>query len=186
MIVVGAALLLLLLLLFVVALVLALTVFKPKDPTTQLVSAALEGISPRLSLPDIHFQLNLTLHLTILLHNPNHVSFNHAQGTSVLFYRGNQIGDTLIYAGLIPAKGSVTLPSRLTLQVDRLASNITTLIGDVMEGQLSLESSTRIPGRISFLGFIKKHVLALSHCHFVVGVPDMKIRTQTCKNKAKF
>lgn len=182
--VIGAVLLLLIVLL-VVGLVLALTVFKTKDPTTRLVSATLDGVASTLSFPAIQLHLNLTLDLNLLVHNPNHASFKHGQGMSILYYKGNQVGETDIYAGLIPAKGSATLLCRLTLQVDRLASKITSLIEDVMDGQLSLESSTRIPGRVSFLGFIKKHVVALSECQFTFGVPDMKIRTQTCKSRTK-
>jgi hypothetical protein len=177
--------LLLLLVFVIVCVILAVTVFKPKQPKTTVVSATLEGISPRLTFPAIDIQLNVTLDLKIQVDNQNRVSFKHADGTSLLMYKGVEVGDTDIYAGLIPARGSTILPCRLTLQADKLASNVTGILGDLMGGQLSLEAVTRIPGRVTFLGFIKKHIVAESNCQFVFGFPDMEIKSQICKNKAK-
>ncbi|KAI4355963.1 hypothetical protein L6164_000018 [Bauhinia variegata] len=179
-------LLLLLLLLFIVGLILAKTVFKPREPRTKLVSASLEGIAPRVSLPAIQIQLNVTLDLKILVENRNHASFKHQQGKSLLLYKGKQVGDTEIFPGVIPAMGSAMLPCRLTLQLDEIASNLTTFVGDVMGGKLTMETVTTIPGKVSFLGIIKKHVVAVSNCQFNFSVFQMKILNQTCKNKTKF
>ncbi|XP_054785217.1 uncharacterized protein LOC129291735 [Prosopis cineraria] len=175
-----------LILVFIVALVLALTVFKPKNPTVQLVSASLDGVSPSVSFPAIQVHLNLTLDINLLVHNPNHASFKHELGKSLLFYKGHQIGETNIYPGKLPAKGSAVLSSRLTLQVDRLASEVTSLIGELMSGELSMEASTRIPGRVTVLGFIKRHGVALSECQFTIDMSNRKIKSQSCKNKNKF
>ncbi|XP_027338941.1 uncharacterized protein LOC113852770 [Abrus precatorius] len=176
---------LLLVVLIIVILVLALTLLKPKEPRTQLVSAALEGIAPRVTFPAIDIQINVTLDLKIQVENRNHASFKHQEGKSVLLYEGKQVGETDIYPGLIPSRGSATLPCRLTLQADKLASNLTSFIGDLMGGELSMETVTRIPGRVSFLGFIKKHIVAKSNCKFTIRVPDFKIKDQVCKSKAK-
>lgn len=177
--------LLLLIMLVIISLILAFTLFKTKEPTTKLVSATLEGIAPRVSLPAIDIKLNVTLDLNILVGNPNRASFKHEQGKSVLLYKGNQVGETDIYPGFIPAKGSATLPCRLTLQADELVSNVTTLIGDLLGGQLSVDAVTRIPGKVSFLGFIKKHIVANSYCQFTFGIPDLKIVSQICNTKTK-
>ncbi|XP_031261965.1 uncharacterized protein LOC116120166 [Pistacia vera] len=177
------AIILLIFLLFVVVLILALTVFKTKQPKTQLQSAKVEGIAPRVTLPTLNFQLNLTLDLQILVENPNHASFRHGTGNSILVYRGDQVGEADIYPGLIPSDGSTTLPCRLTVQVDKFASDITTLIGDIMGGQVVMETHTKIPGRINFLGIFKKHVVTSSDCKFTIGFPAMNITNQECKNK---
>ncbi|KAK1563132.1 hypothetical protein Q3G72_022813 [Acer saccharum] len=179
------ALLILLLVLSIILLVLALTVFKLKQPRTQIQSVQLDGIAPRFSFPKIDFQLNITLDLQILVENRNPASFKHGTGKSFLLYQGNQVGDTDIYPGLIPARGSTTLPCRLTLQVDKLADD-SHLIRDVLGGKLVMDTRTQIPGRVNFLGIFKKHIQATSECRFTVGFPDMKILNQECKNKAKF
>lgn len=179
------AILLLLLVLFIIILILSLTVFKPKQPTTQLQSAKLDGIAPRVSFPAIDIQLNLTLDLQILVGNRNHASFKHGSGKSLLLYQGNQVGEADIYPGMIPARGSTVLPCQLTLQLDEIASNLSGLIKDVLDGELVMETRTRIPGRVNFLGIFKKHIVATSECRFTVAVLAMKIQKQECRSKAK-
>ncbi|PNX79549.1 hypothetical protein L195_g035535 [Trifolium pratense] len=178
-------LLFLLLVLVTVCVVLALTLFKPKEPITKISSATLQGISPRVTLPVLNIQINVTLDIKIQVENRNRASFKHADGISLLMYKGVEVGETDIYPGLIPARSSSILPCRLNLQADKLASNMTGFIGDLMGGELSLATVTRIPGRVTFLGFIKKHIVAKSNCQFVFGVPDMEIKSQICKNTAK-
>lgn len=176
----------LIMLLFIVLLILVLTVFKAKQPKTQLVSATLDGISPRISFPVVRIQLNITLNLQILVENPNHASFKHGSGQSILLYQGEQVGDVEIYPGNIPGRRSTTIPSRLTLQVDKVASETLHLVQDILAGQLAMDTRTRIPGRVTFLGLIRKHVVAISDCHFVIAVPEMKVRSQECKERTKF
>ncbi|PON88612.1 Late embryogenesis abundant protein [Trema orientale] len=182
---VGATIIVLIMVLFVVILVLALTVFKPKEPKTELLSAAVNGVSPRLSFPVIRIELNVTLDLKILVRNRNYASFRHGGGKSVLLYREHQVGEADFFPGNIPARGSATLPCRLTIEVDELGSDLGGLISDVLAGELAMETRTRIPGRVTFLGFIKKHVVAVSVCQFTVGLTDLKVRSQVCKSKTE-
>lgn len=175
----------LILLLFIIALILALTVFKTRQPITQILSASVDGVAPRISFPAVQIELNITLDLMILVENRNHASFKHGTGKTFLLYQGNQVGDADLYPGFIPSRGNSTLPCRLTLQADRLANNMSNLISDVLGGEFVLETRTRIPGRVTFLGFIKKHAVAVSECQLTIGFPDMKVKTQVCKSKAK-
>jgi hypothetical protein len=184
-IVAGWAALVLLILLFAIALILALTVFKYKPPRIQLLSAAAEGVAPRVSFPVIRVELNLTIDIKLLVKNRNRASFKHGQGKSLLFYQGKQVGEADIYPGLIPARGSATVSCSLTMEVDEIASNLTGLINDVLGGDLVMETHTRIPGRISFLGIFKRHAVAVSECQLTIAVLKMTISRQTCKEKTK-
>ncbi|KAL6278363.1 hypothetical protein ACE6H2_021964 [Prunus campanulata] len=175
----------LILLLFIIALILALTVFKTRQPRTQILSASVDGVAPRISFPAVQIELNITLDLMILVENRNHASFKHGTGKTFLLYQGNQVGDADLYPGFIPARGNSTLPCRLTLQADRLANNMSNLISDVLGGEFVLETRTRIPGKVTFLGFIKKHAVAVSECQLTIGFPGMKVKRQVCKSKAK-
>lgn len=185
---IAVILLLLLLLIAIVVLILALTVFKVKEPRTQLLSASVEGISPRLSLPVVRVQINMTLSLQIRVENRNRASFRHGMGQSTLCYGDDKVGEADIYPGLIPAMGSATMGCRLTLLVDELASAAMPLVRDVLaDGLLVMEARTRVPGRVSiFGGLIRKHAVAISLCQFTIGFPDMKIRSQDCQHKTKF
>lgn len=178
-------LLLLLLLLFITILILFLTFFKYKKPKIQLLSADVDGVAPRISIPMVQIQINLTLNLEFLVKNPNHASFKHAQGKSILLYQGTQVGDADIYPGHIPATGSATLPSRLVVRVDQLASNFMTLMAEVMANNLVMETDTRIPGKVILLGIFKKHAVAESRCQITIAVLDMNITSQICNIKTK-
>ncbi|KAB2621768.1 hypothetical protein D8674_023950 [Pyrus ussuriensis x Pyrus communis] len=179
------AILFLIFLLFIIALILALTVFKPKQPKTEIHSASVDGVAPRITFPAVRIELNITLYLTINVENQNHASFRHGEGKTLLLYQGTQVGDANLYPGNIPARGNAMLPCRLTLQADKLANDMSKLISDVMGGEIMVETKTRIPGRVTFLGFIKKHAVAISECQLTIGFPDMKVKSQDCKSKAK-
>lgn len=177
--------LLFIILLFIIALILVLTVFKPKQPRTQVLSASLDGVAPRVSLPAVKIELNITLDLKLLVENKNHASFKYGGGMTYLLYKDKQVGEVQLPPGNIRATGSSTLPCRLTLQVDQFASDLSSLISDVLGGDLVINTHTRIPGKVTFLGFIKKHAVALSDCQITMDVLQMKIKSQVCKNKTK-
>ncbi|XP_062073038.1 uncharacterized protein LOC133777457 [Humulus lupulus] len=183
---VGATIIVLIMVIFIVILVLALTIFKPKQPKTELISTSVEGVSPHVSLPAVRIELNITLHLKILVENRNYASLQHNGGKSLLFYRDNQVGDADIFPGNIPARGSTTLSCRLTIEVDQIIGpDLSGLISAILSGELDMETRTTIPGRVTFLGFIKKHVVAVSTCQLTVGLLDMKIRDQVCESQTK-
>uniref|UniRef100_A0A0E0MBT5 Late embryogenesis abundant protein LEA-2 subgroup domain-containing protein n=1 Tax=Oryza punctata TaxID=4537 RepID=A0A0E0MBT5_ORYPU len=172
----------LLLVLAITLLVLFLTVLRVRDPTTHLVSTRLIGLSPRLS----SLQLNATLLITVAVHNPNPASFTYATGGHTdLTYRGAHVGDADIDPGRIPSRGDGNVTMALTLQADRFAGDLTQLVGDVMAGSVALDASTRIPGRVAILGVFKRHAVAYSDCHLVLGVTEMGVRSQQCSDRTK-
>lgn len=179
------AIIVLVMVLSVIILVLALTVFKATNPKTEIVSATLDGISPIVSLPAVSIELNITLDLKILVRNKNYASFRHGEGKSLLLYKEKQVGEVAILPGNIRSRGSTTLPCRLTLEVDQFGSELVSLISDVVAGELTMDTQSRIPGKVTFLGFIKKHAVALSTCRFTISISDLKISSQVCKSKAK-
>jgi hypothetical protein len=168
----------------VTVLALSLTVFRVRDPTTRLESTRLAGVAPRLAAFPV--QLNVTLLLAVAVHNPNAASFAYSAGHTDLTYRGAQVGSAEIVPGRIPSRGDGDVRLALTLQADRLASDLAQLLRDVEAGSVPMESSTRIPGRVSILGgLIKRHAVAYSHCNFVFGVQEMKVRSQECQDRTK-
>ncbi|KAF8707011.1 hypothetical protein HU200_030538 [Digitaria exilis] len=175
-----------LLALAITLLVLFLTVLKVRDPTTRLVSTRLAGVAPRLSFPAMSVQLNVTLLLTVGVHNPNPASFDYdAGGHSDLTYRGAHVGDAQIDPGRIPSKGDGEVKLALTLQADRFADDLMQLLADVEAGSIAMEASTRIPGRVTVLGIFKRHAVAYSDCSFVFGVAEMGVRSQQCHDRTK-
>ena len=175
-----------LLALAITLLVLFLTVLKVRDPTTRLVSTRLAGVAPRLTFPALSVQLNVTLLLTVAVHNPNPASFAYdAGGHTDLTYRGAHVGDAAIDPGRIPSKGDGEVKLALTVQADRLAADLAQLVADVESGSVAMEASTRIPGRVTILGIFKRHAVAYSDCSFVFGVAEMTVRSQQCHDRTK-
>ncbi|XP_042515367.1 uncharacterized protein LOC122089739 [Macadamia integrifolia] len=175
-----------LILFFIIILILSLTVFKPKNPTNQILSAAVGGVSPRVELPQLKLQLNITLNLQILVHNPNHASFKHGLGAAIVYYHGSQVAVADLSPGTVPATGSETLAANLTLEADQFVPEINGFISDVMAGEFEIETKSTVPGRIKFLGIFQKHAVSLSDCRIVIGISDLKVRSQECNNKIKF
>ncbi|WOK96738.1 hypothetical protein Cni_G05445 [Canna indica] len=173
-------------LLIVAAVVLALTVFKIREPQAELVSVRVAGVSPRVILPAMRLELNLTLDLSVLVHNPNYAAFSHADGgLTHLFYRGTQVGEATVAPGRIPSRGSELLRLALAVDVDRIAAELGDLIADVLAGAVAFDTDTRLPGRVTILGFVKRHAVATSKCHVVFGVSDLKVRSQDCTQSTK-
>jgi hypothetical protein len=184
-----ACLLVTLVLLAVLLLILFLTVLRVRDPTTRLVSTQLVGVAPRLTFPALSIQLNVTLLLTVSVHNPNPASFSFRSGGHTdLTYRGVHVGDAEIDPGRVPSKGDADVKLALTLQADQFVSSadaMAKLISDVEAGSLPLEASTRIPGRVAVFGVFKRHAVAYSDCSFVFGIAELGVRSQQCSDHTK-
>ncbi|KAL6597476.1 hypothetical protein ACP70R_046916 [Stipagrostis hirtigluma subsp. patula] len=174
-----------LLALAVTALVVSLTVLRVRDPTTRLVSTRLAGVAPRLTFPAVSLQLNVTLLLTVAVHNPNPASFSYMSGHTDLTYRGAKVGEAEVDPGRVPSKGDGEVRLALTVQADRLAADLAQLVADVESGAVPMEASTRIPGRVTTLGVFKRHAVAYSECKFVFGVAELKVRSQECQDHTK-
>uniref|UniRef100_J3MEK4 Late embryogenesis abundant protein LEA-2 subgroup domain-containing protein n=1 Tax=Oryza brachyantha TaxID=4533 RepID=J3MEK4_ORYBR len=165
-------------------LVLSLTVFPVRDPATRLVSVRVVGVSPDLSPPSP--QLNVTLLLTVAMHNPNRASFSYASGHADLLYRGARVGDAIVEPGRIPSRGDGTVEMEMTLLSSSFTGDVMAeLIVDIEAGAVPFDASARIPGKVAVIGALKLRALAYSDCHVVFGVPEMGIRSQECHDHAK-
>lgn len=172
-----------LLLLAVTIVVLFLTVLRVRDPSTRLVSAQLAGFAPSLTPP---LQFNVTLLLTVAVHNPNPASFSFESGHAQLWYRGVLVGDADVEPGRVPSRGDGTMQMVMTVLSDSFTPDtMTELIKDLEAGAVPFDADARIPGKVGLLGFIKLHAVAYSKCHVVFGVPEMRVRSQECSDHAK-
>ncbi|KAF9595297.1 hypothetical protein IFM89_038432 [Coptis chinensis] len=171
--------------LIVLSIILAFTVFKVKDPTTTLVSTKVTGVSPRVDLPTLKVEMNITLDLKLSVHNPNRYSFKHGTGQSLVYYQNDQVAVADITAGNIGEKKSSGIDATVIVEADKFTSNTRGLISDVAAGTMRFDVYTRLPGRVTLLGFIKRHVVATSTCHLDIQISNLTVTSQVCKNKAK-
>ncbi|RLN40987.1 hypothetical protein C2845_PM01G37060 [Panicum miliaceum] len=168
-------------LLGVTLLVLFLTVLRVRDPTTRLVSSRVIGFAPG---PDLQF--NLTMLLTVDVHNPNRASFSYESGTAELWYRGVRVGVAGVDPGRIPSRGDGTMELEMTVLSASFGAELAQLARDMEAGAVPLDASARVPGKVGlFGGVLKLHAVAYSDCHVIFGVPEMKVRSQVCHDHTK-
>lgn len=174
----------LLLVLVAVAITLAFTVFRRRHPQTTLIYTHVFGVSPSLSLPSLKVQLNVSLGLLLLVRNPNYASFRHDAGESLLSYHGQPVGRADVAPGVIPARGSGKVAVQVKIGEDQgYATDLGPLVMDALAGELGVDASTTIPGRVTLLGVIKRDMVATSECHLVIGFPEMELRRRECTEK---
>ena len=168
-------------LLGVTLLVLFLTVLRVRDPTTRLVSSRVIGFAPG---PDLQF--NLTMLLTVGVHNPNRASFSYESGSAELWYRGVRVGVAGVDPGRIPSRGDGTMELEMTVLSSSFGAELAQLVRDMEAGAVPLDASARVPGKVGLLGgVLKLRVVAYSGCHVIFGVPEMKVRSQVCHDHTK-
>jgi hypothetical protein len=180
-----------LLALAVLLLVLFLTVLRVRDPTIRLVSTELAGVAPRFALlPAPSLRLNVTLLLTVSVHNPNPASFAYAEGGHAdVSYRGARVGDARIGPGDVPSRGDAEARLALTLQADRFLAagdgDARQLAEDVEGGALPLDAATRVPGTVALFGIFRRRAVAYSECRLVFAVAEMRVQSHECSGGTK-
>jgi hypothetical protein len=180
---------LVLLLLAAAAAIVVLVVLRPRDPVTKLLSVNATGVLPGVvTQPAVSVQLNVTFLLVVRVRNPNPAAFRYGAASTTLLYRGAEVGGSVVPAGTVPSRGTVTLSLNMTVQADRFlaaAGGIRGLTAAVLAGEMGFEARTNVPGTVVLLGFIKRRVEARSVCRVVIGVADVQVRRQECHNEAK-
>ncbi|KAL4190104.1 hypothetical protein AMTRI_Chr08g210400 [Amborella trichopoda] len=176
----------LLLILCLIVLILACTVFKPKDPETTVLSATVTGFRPRVTFPVLNFELNVTLDIELLVRNPNHATFSYGEGRSNLYYREIEVGQADLDPGNIPANGSRKFKTKLTIEADKAIEKISDLIRDVIRGEVEVDAKTKLKGKVTFLRIFRHHAVATADCGIAIGFPDLQIRRQDCVHKTGF
>ncbi|KAM0991792.1 hypothetical protein ACFX13_010308 [Malus domestica] len=169
----------------IVLVILCLTVFKAKNPTTTVNSAVLKDLDVSLNIPRVSVDMNLTLGVDLSVKNPNKVGFKYKNSTASLNYRGTQVGEAQIGSGKISADQTKPMNVTLTIMADRLLGKSSELFSDVRAGTLPLNTFTKISGKVIVLGIFKIHVVSTSSCDFSIDVGNRTVGQQRCTHKTK-
>ncbi|GLJ38133.1 hypothetical protein SUGI_0776290 [Cryptomeria japonica] len=170
----------------IIILILALTVFKTKDPKITLNSVKIGHLKTKIDLAALKAHLNLTLTADMSIKNTNKAaSFKHANSTATMMYQGKTVGQAVIPAGKLKADQTARMNVSVTVFLDAFVSNVAQLINDAFSGSLDMSAKTHMTGRVTILHLVKKHVNVVSLCDITVDVSSMKVKTQKCKNSYK-
>lgn len=163
-------------------LILGLTVFKAKRPTTTVTSISVEDMDLSFDMARLGVHLNVTLDVGISVDNPNRVGFKYTNSTAFLRYRGKDVGEVPVPAGQIGARDTRSLNLTLALMADRLLSD-STLYTDVISGTLPFQTYIRIAGKVRILFSI--HVVTYTTCDLEIDIAKRALSNQECHYKTK-
>ena len=169
---------------FLLLLILGLTVFKPKQPTTTVDSTSISGLKVSLDIARLSVLVNVSLDIDLSIKNPNEVSAKYKDTSAFLNYRGQVVGQVPIPAGKISADSTQPMNVTLTLLADRLLSD-SQLFSDVMAGAIPFNTLTKISGKVSIFNLFKVQFTSTTRCDLVVFVSNSTIGDQKCKYKTK-
>ncbi|GLT41692.1 hypothetical protein SLA2020_157360 [Shorea laevis] len=168
-----------------VILILALTVFKPKNPVTKINSVALRNLEVGLDLPRLGVSLNVTLDVDVSVKNRNKVGFKYKNSSAELNYRGKLVGEVPIPAGEISPDETVGMNLTVTVMADRLLSDSSQLLSDVRSGVLPINTQTRISGKVKLLNLFKIKVVSTTSCDVKIFISNRTTGDQDCKYKTQ-
>ncbi|XP_042503518.1 late embryogenesis abundant protein At1g64065-like [Macadamia integrifolia] len=167
---------------FLLLLILGLTVFKAKDPTTTVNSVTVKHLESKIDRPpSTKVYLNVTLKLDMSVHNPNKASFKYRDTMAIIDYNGGVVGEAAIPAGKIPSDGTTGINSTITLMADRLLSD-SKFYKDMISDRLPLTVSTTIAGKVKVL-IIKKSVVAYTTCNMTLFISNQTVADSECRSK---
>ncbi|EMS56179.1 hypothetical protein TRIUR3_31262 [Triticum urartu] len=157
----------------IVALVLALTVFKVKDPVFTMNRVTLEDVDGDfLGADERHpVSVNATLNADISIKNPNVASFSYDRSETNFYYKGETVGVAYAPDGEVGADRTVRMNVTLDALADRISPNVN--VTDLIFGQsqdYDLTSYTEISGRVSVLGIYKRDLDIKVNCSITLEV----------------
>ncbi|CAN4111526.1 unnamed protein product [Withania somnifera] len=177
--------------LFLVAIILIIlifTVFKVKDPIIRMNGVTVEKIdlvnNSGTILPMPKPGSNMTIKADISVKNPNYSSFRYNNTTTSIFYRDTVVGE----ARGPPGKSKARRTTRMNVTIDIITDKILSHPGlqdDISTGLFTMNSYTRVGGRVKLLNMIKKHVVVKMNCSITVNITSQAIQDQKCTKKVK-
>lgn len=157
----------------VVILVLALTVFKVKEPRLTVNHVWLTSISAGPGtggLTDPAVAVNATLVADVSVKNPNAAAFRFSRSETDVSYRGQTVSVAYAPAGSVGADRTVRMNVSIDLLGDRLARAASNGTGLLFGREYDFDTFTAINGTVKVLGIVKKDVEIRLNCSIIVEV----------------
>ncbi|GAA0150044.1 hypothetical protein Leryth_004114 [Lithospermum erythrorhizon] len=161
----------------IVVITLIFTIFKVKDPIIRM-----NGVS--INKFNLNNSTNMTITADVSVKNPNYASFKYANTTTSLFYHGIVVGEARGPPGKAKARRTMRMNVSVDIMTDRILSN-PVFSSDLGVGLITMNSFTRVGGRVKMLKIIKRHVVVKMNCSIMVNVTTQGIQEQKCDRKVK-
>ncbi|GAB4826628.1 hypothetical protein Ancab_033523 [Ancistrocladus abbreviatus] len=167
--------------LVLVLVVLCLTVLRPKEPEIIAQMVNLRALnweaSPKSSL-------NLSLLITIIVHNPNHGSFRYKNSTAYVRYREKVVAQALIPEDVVPSGRKHNVSTTVEVDGERLKPDAD-FSSDLFSGCFNFSSSTTLHGKVSLLKLFGIKATGFSSCDITVLLRAQEA-SYTCSSQVNF
>lgn len=164
--------------------ILALTVFKPKNPITSVDSINFRDMDMDYNIFALSVDTNVTLAVDVTVKNPNNFGFKYSDTTALLNYRGQLVGEAPVPSQEIHPGETKAMNLTLNVMANRLMSN-PQLYNDLSTGALPLNTFFSVSAEVKILGFIKVHVDASTTCDFKINLTNETLWDKRCQSKTK-
>lgn len=165
-----------------VALVLALTVFKVKDPVLTMNSIHVDGVHFGLGTPDHPASFNATLTADVSIKNPNVASFKFRNSTTEFYYSGQTVGVAYVPGSMVSADRTVRVNVTVDVMADRVA-RLKNMTDDIIGGSLNMTSYTEISGKVNLFGVFRRELDLFLNCSMTIelSLPDQDVKNKDCR-----
>lgn len=163
----------------VILLILFFTVFRVKDPVIKMNSVKivhLELVNGTTPKPGV----NITLMADVSVKNPNVASFKYSNTTTTIYYGGVVVGEAKNPAGKAKARRTMRMNLTIDIMPDKILG-VQSLSSDIQSRKLSMNSYTKVGGRVKILHIIKRHVVVKMNCSMTMNLTSQSIQEQKCK-----
>ncbi|PHT96592.1 hypothetical protein BC332_34482 [Capsicum chinense] len=163
-------------------------VFKVKDPIITMNGVTVEKLdlvnTGGTILPMPKPGSNMTIKADVSVKNPNFASFRYSNTTTTISYHDTVVGEARGPSGKSKARGTTRINVTIDIITDKIVSH-PGLQNDITTGLLTMNSYTRVGGRVKLLNMIKKHVIVKMNCSITVNITSQSIQDQKCSKKVK-
>lgn len=169
------------LILLTIVLTLTFTVFKVKDPIITMNGVTINGLDSTIGTQTQLLGTNISMIVDVSVKNPNTASFRYSNTTSGIFYKGTVVGE----ARGPPGKARPHRTARMNMTVDIMINQLLSDPGLAREvsgsGLVNVGSYTRVSGKVTIMGIVKKHITVKMNCTMDVNVTRQAIQDVKCK-----
>ncbi|CAI0554072.1 unnamed protein product [Linum tenue] len=164
-----------------VAITLAFTVFKPRDPTVKIYLVGLR----KLGADDLLSGRNVTTDMVIGISNQNYAGFKFANATSLVTYSDDLVvGEVPVPGGEIRARSDVNVTTSAVLIPAKLMKSKAALEEALETNALKLKAAVMLYGTSSFCG-VKVKTSVYTECHLTVVLGKVPRGESWCWSKLK-
>lgn len=128
--------------------------------------------------------VNVTLLADVSVKNPNVASFRFGNTTTTLYYGGTAVGEGRTPGGKARARRTLRLNMTLDVIPAKLMA-LPALRNELGSGALTVESYTRVDGRVKILSMIKKNVVVRLNCSITYHITTEDVR-EDCRRHVSF